>query len=217
MNTVIGFQDSNSNRWSHFPLDPVWYEHTSCVLDLSYFKRWFYWTGERAFKSMEQKRRFDPTAMEFKVCINNADGLFSPAGIILPVGKNFSREQSGIESRPPKHLLYHTRLEWHWIDENALSIDAAWNKRMSIDDACAYARSFRIIITLESNLEKWISQTSRIRYMYIYIDFLFHFLYKKIVYILTLDPQIWYKVVPLLKQKEMSRKKEKGERMLLDW
>lgn len=26
---------------------------------------------------MEQKRRFDPTAMEFKVCINNADGLFA--------------------------------------------------------------------------------------------------------------------------------------------
>ena len=37
---------------------------------------------------MEQKRRFDPTAMEFKVCINNVDGPFAVlAGrIVLPVG-----------------------------------------------------------------------------------------------------------------------------------
>ena len=70
------------------PFGPRLYEHTSCVLDLSYFKRRFYWTGERAFKSVEQKRRFDPTAMEFKVCINNVDGPFAVlAGrIVLPVG-----------------------------------------------------------------------------------------------------------------------------------
>lgn len=57
---------------------------------------------------MEQKRRFDPTAMEFKVRINNADGLFARRNNSTCWEKFFTPT---IESRPPKHLLYHTRLE----------------------------------------------------------------------------------------------------------
>lgn len=92
------------------PLIPFGIEHTSCVLDLSYFKRWFYWTGERAFKSAEQKRRFDPTAMEFKVCINNADGLFARRNNSTCWKKNFSRKQSRDRNPVRQNICYIIRV-----------------------------------------------------------------------------------------------------------